>query len=276
MMSPQSRPSWKSSSPSFPRSSVFVKPRFLSSCISSLRHKRFLLIVLAVGLICRGLVLGTTKSKSSRLFSLFCKHPGLFVSIHCCCMSSVRSLKYMLNVLSRALFCFANFFSLSSEALSSASGSDSATTTAVSSASESLSDDVSGNLFFRCFRSDGCGFTTTGGLRFGAIPASLCSSQRYNDKCRAHCKKAVTVHCTTSIQDNMNIFTAELARDLNRSAKTCMYSAQKMHPKFIAHSVAPPAHRHHRDSSPWQRIRAYSYHRSTNCPPLTLAPPVRQ
>ena len=100
----------------------------------------------------------------------------------------------------------------------------------------------------------------------GAIPASLCSSQRYNDKCRAHCKKAVTVHCTTSIQDNMNIFTAELARDLNRSAKTCMYSAQKMHPKFIAHSVAPPAHRHHRGSSPWQRIRAYSYHRSTNCP----------
>jgi len=112
MMSPQSRPSWKSSSPSFPRSSVFVKPRFLSSCISSLRHKRFLLIVLAVGLICRGLVLGTTKSKSSRLFSLLCKYPGLFVSIHCCCMSSERSLKYMLNVLSRALFCFAKNFSL--------------------------------------------------------------------------------------------------------------------------------------------------------------------
>ena len=207
------------------------------------------MIVLAVGLICRGLVLGTTKSKRSRLFCLFCKHPGLFVSIHCCCMSSERSLKYMLNVLSRALFCFAKkFLAWLSEALSSASGSDSATTTA----------------FFAAFAP-----TVVASPRevFAWVPSlRRCVQANATMTNVVHTAKAVTVHCTTSIQDNMNIFTAELARDLNRSAKTFMYSAQKMHPKFIAHSVAPPAHRHHRDSSPWQRIRAYSYHRSTNCP----------
>ena len=112
MMSPQSRPSWKSSSPSFARSSVFVKPRFFSSCIWSLRHKRFLVIVLALGLICRGRVSGTTKSQISRHFSILCWYPGLFVSIHCCCMSSLSSLKYMLNVWIRALFCFAKTFFL--------------------------------------------------------------------------------------------------------------------------------------------------------------------